>query len=395
LKVRETASPLVSRRLSRRRVLKLAAAAGAGIAGAALVGCSGDDDDDEATRAAEAPTVPTTDQPTTATPAETATAAQATEEPMPAPPALAPSWQQLSPTGQLPPARRDHSLVASSDGSSVILFGGRDDGGTLGDTWLYETESQAWSPVESEIAPPPRFGHNAVLDPAADQVLLFGGQADGFFSDVWAIPFTGGGWAQLAADGDGPSSRYGAGGAYDVASGALFVSHGFTDSGRFDDTWAFNAAGGSWLDASPTAGERPVRRCLHRLAADPDAGRLLLFGGQTNDVQFLSDLWAYDLASAAWGRLDVPGPSGRNFYAWVHRSDGPYLVLFGGRTEAGENNELWLFDLAAGSWTRIEAPGPPSPRYGHDAATLSGGNILVFGGLSGGLLNDLWLLTFG
>jgi hypothetical protein len=45
------------------------------------------------------------------------------------------------------------------------------------------------------------------------------------------------------------------------ASKELVTFAGFTDAGRFDDTWRFNVNTNSWNNISPAT--HPENRCLH------------------------------------------------------------------------------------------------------------------------------------
>jgi hypothetical protein len=360
----------------------------AGLAAAYVVACGGDDDADE--QEAPEPSEPSPDE----TPTSVETAEPAVTPTMPADVSIfeaTPTWTRLAAAGPSP--RRDHSLVATADGGSIFLFGGRDGSGPLADTWLYDVASGSWSPAAQ--GPAARFGHNAVFDPEGRRMILFGGQGTGgFFNDTWS--FDGTTWQQLNPA-NPPAARYGAGAAYDAGSAGIYVSHGFTDSGRFDDTWVLPLEGDSWGDNSPATGPRPVRRCLLRILAEQGSGRILLFGGQTDNDPFLGDLWALDPATDTWTEIAAPGPSARNLYAMVV-SEQPAGVLFGGRAEEGPLNDLWALDFLSDSWLQLSPAGElPAARSGHDAAWLPGGNgLLVFGGRDANqnLLDDLWQLTF-
>lgn len=364
-----------AQRVSRRRLLGAGLASAAGLAALYTLGCG-----DEGPAAAPTPTPATGAAPQ---PAADRTAV----------------WRRLEPRGSLPPARADHSLTADATGSRAYLFGGRTGGEALNDLWAYDVDAAAWTSLTpAGEAPAARFGHNAAYDPAAERLLVFGGQAgQRFFSDVWAYDVRGNAWRRLAGEGEGPRARYGAGGAYDPRAGVLYVTHGFTTSGRFDDTWAFAPASAAWAEASPSGGARPLKRCLLRTTADPDRGRLLLFGGQSDSEPFLGDLWAFDTAGRGWRRLDAAGPSPRNLYAAVRCEGRPRLLLFGGRTEAGDSDELWELDLERDAWSPVAArDGAPAARSSHDAAWLPGRDVvLVFGGRSGESdLDELWQLTY-
>jgi Galactose oxidase, central domain len=378
--------------ISRRRLLLATGAA----LGMAAIGCGGGDDDEDEAAPEQASPAATEPPPTTTTPSDGATAAPATATPEPAaPPSLSTlrgTWTQLQPSGGPPPVRRDHALVADTEGAFVYLSGGRvNSRDELGDFWIYDVQADTWT--QGPEGPSARFGQSRAF--GLDSVVIFGGEGAGFFSDVWAYEPAVAAWRVLEEEGAGPAARYGAGGAFDPATTSLYVTHGFTDQGRFDDTWAFNVSLPGWLEVSPAEGERPLRRCLLRSVFDAGGNRIFLFGGQSNEVPFLGDLWAFDLGGGGWTQIDTPGPSPRQLYSMTLVSEGEAL-LFGGRTEAGDNNELWLLDLASATWTQLTAEGEaPSPRRGHDATWLTASNsMLLFGGQSVDDLNDLWLLEF-
>lgn len=300
-------------------------------------------------------------------------------------------WRELSPPGPLPPPRRDYSLV--TDGQQVLLFGGRGED-TLADLWTFDLSNGTWSEITTAQGPPARFGHNAIFDADSSRMLVFGGQAGStFFNDVWTFDLTTGEWSELQNNESIPSPRYGAASALDP-SGRLLVSHGFTDAGRFDDTWAFSLGDEVWEEVS-LQGERPLERCLVRAVWDTNAERLLMFGGQATGVPFLGDLW--ELRKGAWLELGAePKPSPRNFYAMVFDDDAGQAVLLGGNTQDGPANDLWFFDSASDTWSQ-QAPADegPSPRFGHDAVWLAASrSLFVFGGNDGSQnLNDSWKLS--
>jgi hypothetical protein len=359
------------KRISRRQLIRGAVVGGAGLAAAAVVGC-GDDDNPK----------PTASNPQTATPGPITTS--------PEPTLAAPRWDLLPQGDTVPPPRRDHSLV--TDGQRLYLFGGRNSS-PLGDFWVYDLASQRWSQVAAP-GPPARFGHSAGYDVITSSIVIFGGQAGGFFNDVWAYTPTTGRWAQVSSSG-GPSPRYGAASAVDP-SGRLIVSHGFTDTGRFDDTWS--EAGGTWGDLSPTDGERPIERCLTRGVVTPD-GAFFLFGGQTDSDPFLGDTWRLDTVNPTpWTNIS-PGtsPAARNLFSMVWDDERPRALVFAGATEGGLVRDVWIFDVLASEWSELSTQGEaPSPRSGHDAIWLPGRrSMVVFGGRdAGGDRDDLWELAF-
>lgn len=369
-------------RISRRALLRSALISGAGLLAASAVGC-GDDDD----QMADSPT-PTSSSPPSATATPAASVAPTATATPDAGATL--SWEEISPNGILPPARRDHSLV--TDGGALYLFGGRSGGNNYADLWAYDLSAAEWTELPAAGTPPGRFGHNAAYVESSNEMLVFGGQGSGgFLSDTWAYSVASDQWEERTPA-VSPAPRYGAASAYDPEVG-LFVSHGFTNKGRFDDTWTFDPATSEWSDVS-AAGDRPLARCLVRSVWDPGTQRLFLFGGQSNEFPFLGDLWAFD--GTSWSEYPMGlGPTARNLYSMSYAGEGR-ILLFGGNAEDGPKNDLWLLKAASGAWAEIAVAGDvPSQRHGHDSVWVPGENALyVFGGQPDPqIANDLWRIV--
>ena len=173
----------------------------------------------------------------------------------------------VEPVGPGPSARFDGTIAYDPSSNALFLFGGEDTT-ARNDLWAFSVEAGQWRQLSPQgDKPDPRFGHTLNYDPVRRRLIVFGGQAAGFYSDVWAYDIATNQWARLADNGAGPSRRYGHSGVLDSARNRIVISHGFTDRGRFDDTWAFDLASNRWLDISPSSG-RPLRRCLHHAGSD-------------------------------------------------------------------------------------------------------------------------------
>jgi hypothetical protein len=313
--------------------------------------------------------------------------------------AAMPTWREITPGGELPAPRWDHTLAADDDGKQLIVFGGRDsNGAALADLWVFDRRVEGWSPVES-AGPAARFGHAVATIQGARIMYLFGGQsADQFYNDLWSLDFATMTWTQIDdGSASAPAPRYGTS-LVETGAGKLIVSHGFTFEGRFDDTWRFETAERAWTDLTPpNEADRPLKRCLHEAIWSTVDKRMLLFGGCSSGFGPCpqGDFWAFDPQETRWSQITSDtGPSARSNPAFVWDGPRKQALLFGGLTESGYDAGLWSLAGEAESlaWTNsTPAEGPPA-RASHDLA-ITGPRLYLFGGTNpDGARNDLWLL---
>jgi hypothetical protein len=260
-----------------------------------------------------------------------------------------------STNGASPSARVDGTIAYDPTGRQIFMFGGQDSQGSRNDLWSYSLADRSWTQIDdsrSATRPQPRFGHTLVLDSARRRLILFGGQAGGFFSDVWAFDIAVSTWQQLSRDDAGPSRRYGHSAIYESARDRMVVSHGFTNAGRFDDTWAFDLTNSTWRNISPSSG-RPLRRCLHHAVYNAAGGEMLLYGGCSSGSGPCpqADLWSFDLANNRWTeRTPRVSPPGREHYGFAFDGPRSRAVLFGGSGNSGLLSDSWEYDPQALTW---------------------------------------------
>ena len=313
------------------------------------------------------------------------------------------TYTSLRAEGAVPLPRSDGSIVYDQAGRQLFLFGGLvvfggQDTPALNDLWAYSLDRRQW--VQTPVAgsrPPARFGHTMVLDAARRRLIVFGGQAAGFFSDVWAYDIARGNWEQLSRDDAGPSRRYGHSAIYDAARDRMVISHGFTNAGRFDDTWAFEFAGNAWRNLTPS-GSRPLRRCLHHAAHDAANSQMYLYGGCASGAGPcpLGDLWSFDLDTNRWTeRAGTFRPPARQWYGMAFDTARSRLVIFGG-SGGGLLNDTWEYDPITNAWQQPSLEGDtPAPRERHEATFAADLRATFFfgGRTGGGLTNELLLLA--
>ncbi len=302
-------------------------------------------------------------------------------------------WRELTPTsGTAPEVRRNGAAIYDPVSKRVIIFGGTGNNGTMNDTWAFDPAARTWTKLPTTGATPaPRLGFDAVYDPVGHQMVIYAGQASGFFNDTWTLNLTTLEWRDVSP-GSRPRARYGHSAVFDPVSRSLVQFAGFTEeSRRFQDTQSFSLATNTWQDWTPT-GAKPEVRCLLTAAFDRANRKMIIYGGQRSG--YLDDLWAFDLATRTWENLTVaPRPAGRWFASSFVDRDGRFVV-FGGSSPSGNLNELQSFNFQTRQWTQLNVANSPSPRNGMlTAYSESDNRFFVFGGTgNNGLLNDVWEL---
>jgi hypothetical protein len=301
-----------------------------------------------------------------------------------------PRWRQVR-AGDGPAGREDHTWTVDAEGRFAYLYGGRAGAQALGDLWRYDLRRDRWRRLSPAGGTPgPRFGHSAVWVDGTGLAVFAGQRGADFFADLWVFDPQRGRWRELPARGSVPKARYGS--CLVVGrDGRLWISHGFTTAGRFDDTRAYDLASRRWAVRTP-AGRKPGERCLHDCFTTVD-GNLVLYGGQDDEAFALGDEWAY--RGGRWIRLDDPPPAARRLYAVTEAGDHAYV--FGG---AGQDNklldDLWRVDRATLAFERVRPAGTNQPAA-RSAATLitdaPRGRLLLFGGQAGSARSDVWELV--
>ena len=311
---------------------------------------------------------------------------------------VAQSTYTLLPNGDTAPSGRVDGTIAYDPASrQVYLFGGQASD-FQNDLWVYSMEQKRWSQVSvSGTLPPARWGHTLLWDAKRNRLVMFGGQSRSLFSDVWAFDVARGSWSQLARDDAGPSRRYSHSAILEPGRDRMVISHGFTNTGRFDDTWAFDLANNGWRNLTPS-GTKPLRRCLHHAVYDAERSQMLLFGGCASGFGPcpLGDLWAFDLNTNTWTeRTGQVKPAPRTHYGMVFDDARSQLVIFGGQGN-GALNDTWEFDANRREWREATLLGaPPSGRSRHESTFGSDQKTaFFFGGTkdSGERTNELWMM---
>jgi N-acetylneuraminic acid mutarotase len=311
-------------------------------------------------------------------------------------PVFAQNWVNVTPqTGPAPTPRKLAGAVYDPAAHRMIVFAGEEAVIRTNEVWAFDLSSHTWTDITPAIgsAPVGRITPASVYDSDNHQMLMFSGQSQlSFHNDVWLFDLTSHTWTEGTPPGPLPEIRYGVASCYDPVSGTQVNFAGFTFQGRFDDTWRYDPDTDTWSDVSPATS--PLERCLHAGAYDAQNRHFYIYGGQNGGA--LNDIWQFDLASEMWTEM-APStvPLGRFFAVFEYDSNNHRMTMFSGnRGTLGLSNEVWVFDLTVKQWIALSPTGTaPVARDGAVGVYVSSEDrMVIFGGSSGGLLNDVWSL---
>lgn len=233
------------------------------------------------------------------------------------------------------------------------------------------------------------------------------------------------GWSDLGP----PSTRAGAGMAYDAADGYVVVFGGYGDIGTTLDGHTWSYANGCWKQLSPTTSPSP--RVAMQMVWDPNSadctsvfssdtqGCVLLYGGCTALARagmyagggvdcgtVASDTWEF--YNGQWAQVTTTASPGGRFesgMAYDASSGDNFMILYGGCTTKSPctvGADTWKFvGGATPTWTEICGitaclPGQLYlPAMAYDASS-GDAYVLMYGGESGSTaVNSYWKFQSG
>jgi len=212
-------------------------------------------------------------------------------------------WQQIFPTGTLPPGRINQSAVYDQAHNRMIIFGGGQANNyeypvRFHDVWVLSNANGLggtpnWTklnPLAPGGLPAPREGPEAVYDPNTNRMTIFGGGNNGIMdvpNDVWVLTNANGlggkaQWIQLSPAGNLPARREQFAATYDPASNVMTIFGGCC--GSLNDVWVLSHANGlggapGWQQVSPAGTPPAPRGTYDEFGYDPSTNTLIVFGG--------------------------------------------------------------------------------------------------------------------
>jgi hypothetical protein len=313
-------------------------------------------------------------------------------------------WDGRSSRDGAPTARYAHAMTYDDGRGEVLMFGGENSSNVVvAETWAWngaDWRRRVPPDPEGDGNPGPRKHTALASDAARARVVLVGGE-DPYWdrlADTWE--WDGSSWARRIAedpelDGNPPASSAHAM-AYDAAHGKVVLFGGVGDWVNYlGDTWLWDGA--SWERVAGGEGEaHPPARIYHVMAYDENRGVVVLFGGKDDSWNDLYDTWEWD--GSAWVNRtphDPPvagEPTGRCCSVMAYDAGRGVVVLYGGSQEATAVSEVFEWDGTAWTQRVFGTPSPVARNQAGAAYDRAHGHVLVFGGEgnSGTRRNDTW-----
>lgn len=286
------------------------------------------------------------------------------------------SWSSSTPAS--PSSRIYSTMVWDSYRGCAGMFGGKDNGGVLAETW--SLCNGVWQPVPAFLqGPTPRYAAAPVWDSRRDRAIFVGGVTDSsYYVDVWT--WRDHVWSPLLST---PSIVL-PGLAYDSDRDRVVLFGGANASAaQINETWEL--AGNSWTKRAPVTS--PPIRTAPCLAYDRARRRTVLFGG-TGELGPLGDTWEWD--GTNWTQATpAVSPRARGLASMAYDEARKRVVLFGGKDDALRLGDTWEWDGV--QWTEMHpASSPPARENASIAYDANRGRVVVFGGDATLFFDDVW-----
>ncbi|KAI8342211.1 hypothetical protein EDC96DRAFT_487126 [Choanephora cucurbitarum] len=253
---------------------------------------------------------------------------------------------------------------------AIVIFGGVHKASQKKELFYIDTNNNSANSI-STTGDIPAARVAPIMVTLNGQVILYGGRPlvpeEKYDGSIYVLNLHAKQWTRIQPEGPHPSERSG----HSVATqdNAMFIFGGQKEGHYFNDLYVFNfdtlSTSPRWeqIAFSNKAGDCPEPRSGHVSVIFDN--KLYIFGG-TDGQHMLNDLWAFDLHSRVWARVESEGlmPAARESSGCA-MADG-VMYIFGGRGEHGaELNDLCAFRMRTRRWFRFQNMGPsPSPRHG-------------------------------
>ncbi|CAN8265741.1 unnamed protein product [Cochlearia groenlandica] len=260
-------------------------------------------------------------------------------------------WSIAPATGEAPFPCFGVSMVTI--GSTIYVYGGRDDTRRYNGLYSYETVTNKWvslSPVDEGL--PGRSYHSMACD--GRKVYVFGGvTAKGRVNTLHAYDFVDKKWVEYAAAGEACKGR-GAPGLV-VLNGKIWVLFGFNGD-ELDDMHCFDLASGEWTVVEGATGDLPPGRSVFSTVS---FGKyIVIYGGEEEPHElmhmgagkFSGEVYKFDTETLVWEKIideeeeeKKPSPRGWCSFAVAVKDGKEGLLVHGGNGPTNERLDDLVF----------------------------------------------------
>jgi hypothetical protein len=222
-------------------------------------------------------------------------------------------------------------------------------------------------------------------------MVVFGGHAaNSYLNDLLELNFDTYEWKIVEGGGQAPTPRWQH--SMVVWRGELLIFGGCDSTSFLNDFYAFNFEHRLWRNILiDEYSIPPTPRMQHGAVIAGD--KLYVYGGQSGDT-VKSDLYEFNFELSTWSFIGVYEDFHRRNFACIEYHGN--IIIMGGYS-GGLRNDVLQFNPETGAWSellKVEGK-PPSKRSGH-SGELYGDKMIVFGGLANeGSQNDLFELDLG
>jgi hypothetical protein len=267
------------------------------------------------------------------------------------------AWDRLHSGATQPPSARIASLMGyDAKAGKVLLFGGREVGEDLNDTWVYDPVAATWTELHPATSPPGgrQYG-GMVYDSHAKRLLLLSLVEDGDESpEVWSFDFAANAWSKLKTIDETPPSRQYPSVLWAEDIRLLLMIGGVAPEGAANDVWLFDPTSGDWMQQArlPKALIGDVSLGTGQMAAYDSAGKraILCTTQRAADSEIYTfKTFSLSMATGEWADLQPAGatpPTLLKVASLTYDSKNGSLILYGGVTGSEtyvQNRDVWVF----------------------------------------------------
>ncbi|OGL46301.1 MAG: hypothetical protein A2161_00040 [Candidatus Schekmanbacteria bacterium RBG_13_48_7] len=308
-------------------------------------------------------------------------------------------WRELHPVS-VPPGLSGNK--GSLIGFNFYIFGGTDGVSLFNSLYYMDLRVPEWffiTPSGIDI-PSSRYGHTMVrgIVDSEEVLLVFGGDDGLLQKDLWYYIVASNQWKQMAgATGDIPPEMKGHSANITIA-GNMVVFGGELKASFSDELYIYSPLLNTWTLLTPIT-SHPFARSEHSaiIISENTSPELFIFGG-TDGISIFDDVWSYNFGLNSWTKLDPTGdvPAGRFSHTAVYISSIHSMLVFGGNSGT-VFNDAYLLDLSTLNWTAFTPSTLPDVRFEHvsvwDPVSVSYPRMVMHAGTSGSTFySDTWEL---